>query len=50
MYSRLRRPAVALIATTLAASVLGIAPANAVVPGSIAGTVTGPGLVPAALP
>lgn len=43
MHARLRRPAVALITTTLAASVLGIAPtaANAVIGTTLSGTVTG---------
>jgi hypothetical protein len=43
MSARLRRPAVALITTTLAASVLAIAPAASAVDGTLSGTVTGPG-------
>ena len=43
MNSCLRRPAVALIATTLAASVLGIAPAAHAADGTLTGTVTGSG-------
>ncbi|NYE36562.1 hypothetical protein F4692_001695 [Nocardioides cavernae] len=44
MHARLRRPAVALLATTLAAGVLGAAPAaEAAAVGSIEGAVTGPG-------
>src|SRR5687768_14450796 len=41
MHSRLRRPAVALLTTTLAASVLGIAPAAHAADGTLSGTVTG---------
>ena len=41
MHARLRRPAVALITTTLAASVLGIAPAAHAADGTISGTVSG---------
>lgn len=41
MHARLRRPAVALITTALAASVLGIAPAAQAADGSISGTVSG---------
>ncbi len=40
MSSSLRRPAVALLATSLAATVLGVAPAHAVVESSISGTLT----------
>ena len=43
MNSRLRRPAVALISTALAASVLGIAPAAYAADGTLTGTVTGSG-------
>lgn len=43
MTTRLRRPAVALITTTLAASVLGIAPAAHAADGLLTGTVTGSG-------
>ncbi|GAA5106568.1 hypothetical protein GCM10023339_03670 [Alloalcanivorax gelatiniphagus] len=43
MHSRLRRPAVALLTTTLAASVLGIAPAAHAADAVITGTVTGGG-------
>jgi hypothetical protein len=46
MNSRLRRPAVALISTALAASVLGIAPAAFAAGGSISGTVTSAGQIP----
>jgi len=43
MDTRLRRPAVALITTSLAASVLGIAPAAHAADGTLTGTVTGSG-------
>lgn len=43
MSSYLRRPAVALLATTLAASVLGIAPAAHAADGTLIGTVSGSG-------
>ena len=43
MHARLRRPAAALIATTLAAGVLGIAPAAHAADGTVSGTVTGSG-------
>lgn len=43
MHARLRRPSAALIATTLAASVLGLAPAAHAADGTISGTVTGEG-------
>ena len=43
MNSRLRRPAVALISTALAASVLGIAPAAYAADGTLTGTVSGSG-------
>jgi hypothetical protein len=47
MYTRLRRPAAALIATTLTASVLGFVPAAYAVPlGTVGGTVTTDGTVP----
>lgn len=42
MNARLRRPAVALITTTLAASVLGIVPAAHAADGTLSGTVSGP--------
>lgn len=41
MHARLRRPAVALLTTTLAASVLGIVPAAHAAGGTISGTVNG---------
>jgi 5-hydroxyisourate hydrolase-like protein (transthyretin family) len=41
MNARLRRPAVALLATTLTASVLGFAPAAYAADGTLSGTVTG---------
>ena len=44
MHSRLRRPAVALLTTTLAASVLGIAPAAQAATTTISGTVTSSGV------
>ena len=43
MHARLRRPSAALIATTLAASVLGLAPAAHAADGTLSGTVTGAG-------
>ena len=43
MSTRLRRPSVALLATTLAASVLGVAQVAHAADGTIGGTVTGPG-------
>lgn len=43
MHARLRRPAAALITTTLAASVLGIAPAAHAADGTLTGTVSGAG-------
>ena len=43
MHSLLRRPAVALLTTTLAASVLGIAPAAYAADGNVTGAVTGGG-------
>lgn len=42
MHLRLRRPAVALVASTLAAGVLAAAPAHAADEGTISGVVTGP--------
>lgn len=42
MHARLRRPAVALITTALAASVLGAAPAAHAADGAVSGVVTGP--------
>jgi hypothetical protein len=46
MHVRLRRPAVALIASTLAAGVLAVAPVHAAVAGTVSGTVTAPGGAP----
>jgi hypothetical protein len=43
MHARLRRPAAALISTTLAASVLGLAPAAHAADGTLSGTITGSG-------
>jgi 5-hydroxyisourate hydrolase-like protein (transthyretin family) len=43
MHARLRRPAVALLTTTLAAAVLGVAPAAHAADGTISGVVTGSG-------
>ncbi|TGN63471.1 carboxypeptidase regulatory-like domain-containing protein [Nocardioides eburneiflavus] len=43
MHVRLRRPSAALISTTLAASVLGLAPAAHAADGTLSGTVTGSG-------
>jgi hypothetical protein len=43
MHAQLRRPAAALISTTLAASVLGLAPAAHAADGTLSGTVTGAG-------
>lgn len=43
MHARLRRPSAALISTTLAASVLGLAPAAHAADGTLSGTVTGAG-------
>lgn len=43
MHARLRRPAVALLATTLTAGALGFMPAAQAADGTLAGTVTAPG-------